>query len=185
MAELKQGFLIRDAVEADIDACLQLDAIYEAEAVWQMTIRQDVTGWEIRFRTERLPRTVEHRYDITRQRLQTGLTENHGFIVAVDKSDDAVFGFAVLSHNESKDITTVTDLLVSRPYRRHYAGTRLLGAARQWAIDRAARHIQLELQTRNYPGLQFCHANGYSFCGFNDHYFPNHDIAVFFNQSLR
>lgn len=185
MAELTQGFLIRDAIEADIDACLQLDATYDAESVWQMTIRQDGAGWEIRFRTERLPRTVEHRYDIDAKRLTAGLKESHGFIVAVDKSDDAVFGFAVLSHDDARGITTITDLLVSRPYRRHYAGTRLLGAARQWAIDHAARSIQLELQTNNHPGLLFCQANGYSFCGFNDHYFPNHDIAVFFNQSLR
>jgi len=30
------------------------------------------------------------------------------------------------------------------------------------------------------------HANwGYDFCGFNDHYFANHDIAVFFTFILK
>jgi hypothetical protein len=45
--------------------------------------------------------------------------------------------------------------------------------------------VTLETQTKNYPGILFSQANGMVFCGFNDRYFSNGDIAVFFSQTLR
>jgi GNAT superfamily N-acetyltransferase len=77
------------------------------------------------------------------------------------------------------------DLLVSQAYRRRKIGSRLLNVARNWARQHQLIRLTAELQTMNYPGILFCQRAGLSFCGFNDHYFPNQDIAVFFSESLR
>jgi GNAT superfamily N-acetyltransferase len=76
-------------------------------------------------------------------------------------------------------------VVVSYPYRRHRIGARLLTVARQWASEHGLIQILAEIHTQNHPGIAFCQQAGLKFCGFNEQYFPNHDIAIFFGQSLR
>ena len=42
----------------------------------------------------------------------------------------------------------------------------------------------MEMQTKNFPAMQFARAQGFVFCGFNDHYYTNQDIALFFGKNL-
>ena len=42
-----------------------------------------------------------------------------------------------------------------------------------------------ETQTKNYPAICFYRKHRFVFCGFNDRYYTNQDIALFFAQSLR
>jgi len=81
-------------------------------------------------------------------------------------------------------IARIHDLVVSLPYRRQRVGTRLLSIARQWAKEHRLINLMIESATQNYPGIVFAQQSGFKFCGYNDHYFPNQDIAVFFSQSL-
>jgi len=45
--------------------------------------------------------------------------------------------------------------------------------------------MMLEMQAKNHAGISLARKLGYDFCGFNDHYFANHDIAVFFTYILK
>lgn len=180
------SFLIRDALAHDIEQCLALDLTYESEYVWQMTIRQNSNGWDINFRTERLPRSVEHTYEIETARFDEALKDDQtGFMVAEDKQDQSIFAYLIITHDRLLNSVIIRDIVVSRPFRRSNVGGRLLNVAYSWAQDLNARQMMIPVQTKNFSGIQFCLNNGFIFCGFNDHYYPNRDIAVFFNKSLR
>jgi ribosomal protein S18 acetylase RimI-like enzyme len=43
----------------------------------------------------------------------------------------------------------------------------------------------LEMQSKNIPAVHLAMRLGYEFCGYNDHYYSNQDIALFFAQFLR
>ena len=47
------------------------------------------------------------------------------------------------------------------------------------------RRLIVETQTKNYPAIQFLLKRGLVFCGYNDLFYPNQDIAIFFGQNLR
>jgi ribosomal protein S18 acetylase RimI-like enzyme len=79
----------------------------------------------------------------------------------------------------------ITDLGVGRQWRREKLGSRLLQAAYDHAQAHDLHQLTVETQTKNYPGICFCQKNGLTFCGFNDRYYPNHDIALFFGQTVR
>jgi hypothetical protein len=64
-------------------------------------------------------------------------------------------------------------------------GTALLRAARDWALETKLRRLIVETQTKNYPAIRFLQKRGLVFCGYNDLFYPNQDIAVFFGQMLR
>jgi GNAT superfamily N-acetyltransferase len=178
------GFLIRDGLDSDIDACLSLDHQYETEYVWQMSVFEEVGLWQMTFKTEHLPRTMEVAYPVDERRLRLALPEEHCFLVALNRDTQEVIGYLTMRGDPTHRIALVHDLVVSRPFRRNGIGSRLLNVARRWAKERRLTLLSIELQTKNFPGITFCQQMGFTFCGFNDRYFQNQDIAVFFSQSL-
>ncbi len=178
------SFLIRDGLESDITACLQLDHHYETDLVWQMTVDEKPGHWQIGFLNQHLPRTLETEYRTSEARLRLALPVDQCFLVAVTRENNELLGYLAMRNDPIHGIARIHDLVVSLPYRRQRIGTRLLSIARQWAKEHRLINLMIESATQNYPGIVFAQQSGFKFCGYNDHYFPNQDIAVFFSQSL-
>ena len=181
------SFIFRDGLESDIPACLRLDHSYETDHVWQMTVHHDDSRqYEILFRIERLPRLIDIEQYADEQRLRSVIEEEQCFLVAVDREIRTdVLGYLTMRHDRDYKIGWVRDLHVGRPYRRRTIGSRLLKIARAWAKERGITRLMIEIGTKNVPALRFCEDMGFTFCGFNDKYYLNQDIAVFFSQTLR
>jgi ribosomal protein S18 acetylase RimI-like enzyme len=177
------SFLIRDGHADDLPLCMALDRSYVTERVWQMSVIDDKGRLQVTFKTEHLPRAMDAEVSVDSAHIQAALDEC--FLVAANRNQPEVIGFLTLRVDTAHQIALVQNLLVSRPYRRRHIGSRLLNAARQWARERQLARLTVEVATKNYPAILFCQHAGLTFCGFNDHYFPNGDIAVFFTQSLR
>ncbi len=180
------NFVIRDGLASDIPDCLLLDHSYETDFVWQMQI-SDEDGWRrIDFRTERLPRALESIYPASEERLYAGLLADQCFLVATTRAEEPeTIGYLTMHANRLYRIGEVQDIVVARHYRGMGIAARLVKIAGMWAREHQLLSLQVEVQTKNYPGIRFCEATGFAFCGFNDRYFPNRDIAVFFSQSVR
>jgi ribosomal protein S18 acetylase RimI-like enzyme len=69
--------------------------------------------------------------------------------------------------------------------RRQGVASALLGAAQDWASARSHRRLILEMQSKNVPGIRLAQKFGYEFCGYNDHYYLNQDVALFFAKALK
>lgn len=180
------NFLIRDGLETDIESCLALDHTYETDYVWQMHIHgEEGQQWEILFKRERLPRTMPITLTPDEKRLQAALPPEQCFLIATKRDEPEILGYLAMYNDHVHHFGLIHDLLISLPYRRYGIGTRLVNAARQWAKEHGLTRIIIETQTKNYPGIAFCQQAGFTFCGFNDRYFQNQDIAVFFSLSLR
>ena len=78
----------------------------------------------------------------------------------------------------------IRNLIVHRDYRRQGVASALLRAARHWALDNELSKLTLETQTKNYPAIRFAQKHRFTFCGYNDRYYSNGDIAVFFSLNL-
>ncbi len=181
----ERSFIIRDALPADLEACLALDASYTSEHVWQMSSQPLANGWQLSFRAERLPREVELTYPQNGAQLARALpTDTHGFLVAADKQSGALLAYMLMQDEPVRGIVTVSHLLVGRAFRKAGIGTRLLSVAQRWARERDAQRLHVVVQTQNYPAIQFCQRRGFSFCGYNDQYFSDHDIAIFLGLTL-
>ena len=178
---------IRDGDAEDIQKCLQLDHSYETEYVWQMQIRHEDYRDErnITLKLERLPRFIEIDYPANQARLDLITQVNHCFLVAFNKHTLEIYGYLTMFHDQAHQLGQVLDIVVTREYRHQQIGSRLINVAHIWAKAHEISRMIIETQTKNYPAISFCQKNGFSFCGFNDHYFPNQDIAVFFSQSVR
>lgn len=179
------GVLIRDGVSSDIPACLALDHSYETEYVWQMRLNEEGDQHQVIFQTERLPRVLETTWPVDENRLILALPPEQCFLVVENRETHDLLGYLTMRHDPVYRMAYLHDLVISQPYRRRRIGTRLLNIARHWAKHRQLERLTAQLQTQNYPAILFCQHSGLTFCGFNDHYFPNRDIAIFFTEPLR
>jgi ribosomal protein S18 acetylase RimI-like enzyme len=178
-----QAITIRAAREEDIAACLQLDLSYETEYVWQMDIRDDAGAIAVSLRTVRLPRPMRVIYPRDINVLTIALQKQDCFLVA--ETVGVVRGYLTMRIDPGSGSAWINDIAIGRSWRRQGFGSGLFAEAYNRAREQHTRRLTVETQTKNYPGIGFCQKHGLAFCGFNDRYYPNHDIALFFGQTVR
>ncbi len=182
---MSASFVIRDALEADIPACLAIDAAYETDYVWKIQMHEEGKQRYLTFVTDHLPRTMSASHGVDEARLHLLLPENQCFLILTDKQEPNVLGFLTMQADPVRRMGWIHDIVVQPALRRRGIGRRLFRIAGQWAQEHNLTTQTLVTQTKNYPSIMFSQKNGLDFCGFNDHYFTNQDIALFFSKSVR
>ena len=174
---------IRPAVRSDLPYLVEVEHAYQSQYVWQMDRLIEDGQVVINFRQARLPRPV---------RVETGthplLNEENwsryqAVLVAI--VDQVPVGYLGLSDQFAPKTIWVTDCAVREAHRRQGIGTALVLAAQEWGLEHGFRRVILEMESKNFPAIQMARRLGYEFSGYNDHYYNNQDIALFFSRSLR
>ncbi len=174
---------IRPANEADIPSMGALDHNYTSDYAWQMEIQVEENQVGINFREIRLPRSVRVEYPRPPASLAQDWSQRSGLIVS--QFNGEVVGYISLNLNIAPATAWVTDLVVLRRLRRQGIGSALVLAGQEWGLQHGSRRIVLEMQPKNYPAIHLASKLGFDFCGYNDRYYANHDIGLFFGKPLR
>ncbi len=163
---------------------MALDHDYVSDDVWQMEMRQDDDGrLDIQFRPVHLPRSAKVDYPRPRRRLADDWTQRSGLLVA--ELEGQVVGYLSESLGMAPATAWVTDLVVMRRVRRQGIGSALVLSGQVWAAQHDCYRQVLEMQPKNHPAICLAQKLGYAFCGYNDRYYLNHDIALFFAKLVR
>ena len=172
---------IRPAVETDIEKIVALDHSYTSENVLQMDLLNEAGQIGARFRDVRLPRFVRVEYPRSSNMLMKDWKERSGILIAALSKTPV--GYVILKEEVAPLTTWVTDLVVAPNLRRRGIGSALLLAAEDWAVAHGkTRRLVLEMQPKNYPAIRLAEKLGFDFCGYNDHYYANNDIALFYEK---
>jgi ribosomal protein S18 acetylase RimI-like enzyme len=180
---------IRPAIETDITVLSTFDHNYVSDYVWQMEIDHTEHGLgeasqiHVGFREIHLPRSVRVDYPRPVQTLIEDWQARDGLLVALYENEPV--GYASLMLEVAPLTAWITDLVIKRRLRRQGIGSALLLAAQAWGLHRGCKNLVLEMQSKNYPAIRMAEKLGLDFCGYNDRYYANHDIALFFAISLR
>lgn len=179
--QIASGIDIRPAVLSDLDACRRLDGSVVSEYVWNMqqsTQRGDVS---VLFSQVRLPRSLEVAYPSARDDLVIRLERGDLFLIAEDME---TIGWLALSHDSGRGLGVVDHLIVMPERRRMGVGTELM----RHAVDRArrlrARAVLTSCLAKNGPAVAFFRHLGMEFCGYNEHLYSDHEIALLFAYRL-
>lgn len=177
---------IRPATSADLPLLTALDHSYSTESVWQMETRPVEAGADtvaVTFRQVRLPRSVRVSPSRDPHALAEAWNRRVCFLVAEEAGH--VQGYLNLTLAPVSGTAWIADLGVERRFRRMGVGSVLLAAALQWARGNALTRVVLETQSKNFPAISFAQKHGLTFCGYNDRYYPNQDVALFFGAPLK
>lgn len=173
---------IYQAELGDLNACLAIDDSFETEYVWQMEEKNRTGHISVAFQLTHLPRPMKVMNVISDDDLFQDLQNGAGLYVAYE---NGVRGFVDVRAAEPDHVAYIANLAVQPMYRRTGIGTRLVRAALDWASQQRLRLALLNTSTKNYPAICFFQKLGFKFCGFNDQYYANRDIALFFSSKLR
>ncbi|MGB9674143.1 MAG: GNAT family N-acetyltransferase [Anaerolineales bacterium] len=174
---------VRPSVAADLDQILAIEPHYSTQNTWQIEMQKDDEGMiNAFFRQNRLPRAIRVEYPRTRNIMIEEWSRCDGILVGL--MEDTIVGYIALSLQKIPHTSWVTDLVVRMPLRRRGIGGGLLLAALDWSRSKGALRMALEMQLKNYAAIQMAKKYGFEFCGFQDFYYPNHDLALFFCRSI-
>jgi GNAT superfamily N-acetyltransferase len=154
----------------------------------------------VRFQTIRLPRVMRVSYPRRRDDLlscwengSTVLVTSDKRVVDTDQEQTtsvsntrpaSIYAYCQLDACTWQQAGWISHLIVDRRYRRMGIGRAMVRASILWGKNLGLRRLMVALQTKNYPGICFCEKHGFVFSGFNDHYYINGDIALFFTLRI-
>ncbi|HUN24249.1 MAG TPA: GNAT family N-acetyltransferase [Anaerolineales bacterium] len=174
---------IRPAISTDLLQIMEMDHNYATEFGWQMELRNEDRTVTVGFRQIRLPRSTQVVYARNPKLLADDWTRNHLFIVA--EVEGVIIGYLALARGTLPNTAHLADFGVERRVRRQGIGTSLVVAALEWAARNGIQRVIAEMQSKNFPAISFVQKHGFAFCGYNDNYYPNKDIALFFCRELK
>lgn len=169
---------LRPTVATDLSRLMAFDHSTSSESVWQLELRHDAGQVMATFREVRLPRSIAVAYPHNQYALADDWIKRSMMYTALVGKDPA--GYIGLLERGAASVVWVTDIVVDVRQRRRGVGSALLAAAQAWAESRAHRRLILEVQSKNLPAIRLAQKFGYEFCGYNDHYYLNQDVALFF-----
>ena len=170
--------VVRPLAIADIAVLVEIDHSYHTDYVWQMDLNTAESEVNVIFREVRLPRSMRVEYPRDPSLLFEDWQNRPGLLVA--ELDEEPVGYIGLTDGITPGMVMATDLVVKRRVRRQGVGMALIRGARTWAAQQNANRLILEMQSKNYPAICIAQKLGFEFCGYNDMYFSNQDIALFF-----
>ena len=174
---------IRPTISSDIHEFIRFEHSYQTSYVWQMERVVEDSQISLSFREIRLPRLVRVDYPRPIELLEQKWSQRLAMLTAT--MEQVPVGYIRLEDHFSPNTVWVTDMVVRQSERRQGIGTGLLIAAQQWAVERNLKRMILSVQSKNYPAICMAQKLGYEFCGYNDHFYANRDIALYFARFLR
>jgi GNAT superfamily N-acetyltransferase len=173
---------IRPAVVSDLPLLSNLEHHYQTNKVWQM--ERAIADGQIRinFREITLPRNIRVEYPH-----QPNLVHgNNNYAVLLEAVlNNSPVGYITIYEQLASNAAWIRDLVVRERNRRQGIATALIFAGQDWAARKHLKRLVIEMQSKNYPGIQMAKKLGFEFCGYNDYYFENQDIAILFSRLIK
>ena len=174
---------LRPTVAIDLSRLMSFDHSITSDSVWQLELRRDTGQVAATFREVRLPRSVSITYPHNPFALADDWVRRSMMYTAYIGQDPV--GYISLLERGMDSVVWVTDLVANLANRRQGVASALLAGAQDWAAGRSHRRLILEMQSKNLPGIRLAQKFGYEFCGYNDHYYLNQDVALFFAKAIK
>lgn len=173
---------IRPAIQDDLVDMIKIDHSYRTDHILKMELIQEDNSIRVEFRNTRLPREMKINYPRNEEDLITSW--NKCTLILVGRIKGKIVSYIGIEEFRSSGIVKVVDIVVTTTNRRQGIASGLLLATENWASKHSNGIIVLEMQIKNNPMINLSRKLGYSFCGFQNNYFLNHDLGLFFEKQI-
>lgn len=174
---------LRPTVATDLPKLMAFDHATTSDSVWQLELKRDSGQVSTTFREVRLPRSINIEYPHNKFALADDWVRKSMMYTALMGQDPV--GYICLLERGTASVVWITDLVVETSSRRRGVASALLASAQGWAETRQHRRLIFEMQSKNLPAIRLAQKFGYEFCGYNDQYYLNQDVALFFAKILK
>lgn len=174
---------IRPTIATDLPRLMGFDHSVTSESVWQLEVRRETGQVATTFREVRLPRAIVVKYPHNTFSLADDWVNRSMMYTALNGSDPV--GYISLLERGTASTVWVMDLVTDASNRRKGVASALLATGQTWALSRSHGRFILEMQSKNLPAIRLAQKSGFEFCGYNDQYYLNKDVSLFFAKVLK
>ena len=179
MAEIEIGAA---AIE-ELPQIAQMDLSFESDYVWKTQTLEGFDSFESSFQRIRLPKTIRVSFQAySTSNLETLIQRRE--ILAV-RYEEKVIGYARLEQDETVNRLVVKSGGIMPEYRNKGVGSVLLDRICEIAHYNRIRSLVCMVQAKNDPAIRFLMARGFVFCGYQEFFFRNMEIGLFFSKNIR
>ena len=160
-----------------------MDLSFESDYVWKTQMLEGLDSFESSFQRIRLPKTIR----VSFQAYSAANLESlivHQEVLSV-RYEEKVIGYVRLEKDETVNRLILKTGGVMPAYRNKGVGSALLDHIAEIARDNRIRSIVCMVQAKNDPTIHFLLARGFLFCGYQEFFFRNMEIGLFFSKNVR
>ena len=179
MAEIEIGAATLD----EFPQIAKMDLSFESDYVWKTQMLEGLGSIEASFQRIRLPKTIRVSFQAySTANLEALIRQRQ--ILSV-RYEDQVIGYLRLEQDETVNRLVMKTGGVMPEYRNKGVGTVLLERVSEIARNNNIRNLVCMVQAKNDPAIHFLMARGFVFCGYQEFFFRNMEIGLFFSKNIR
>ena len=179
MAEIESG---ASTIE-DYPQIAAIDLSFESDYVWKTQMLEGLDSFESSFQRIRLPKTIRVSFQAyTPANLEMLIRQRE--ILAV-RYEDKIIGYARLEQDETVNRLILKTGGIVPEYRNKGVGSVLLDRIIEIARHNNIRSVICMVQAKNDPAIHFLLSHGFVFSGYQEFFFRNMEIGLFFSKNVR
>ena len=179
MAEIEIG-------AATIDEYPQIAAIdlsFESDYVWKTQMLEGLDSFESSFQRIRLPKTIRVSFQAYPP-ANLDILIRQREVLSV-RYEDKIIGYARLEQDETVNRLILKTGGIVPEYRKKGIGTVLMDRIMEIARHNNIRSVICMVQAKNDPAIHFLLSKGFIFSGYQEFFFRNMEIGLFFSKNVR
>jgi ribosomal protein S18 acetylase RimI-like enzyme len=179
MAEIEIGAATLD----ELTQIAQMDLSFESDHVWKTQMLEGMDSFESSFQRIQLPKPIRVSFQAySSVNLETLIRQR---VILSIRYDEKVIGYVRLEQDETVNRLIIKTGGVMPEYRNKGVGTVLLERICEIARQNKIRSLVCMVQAKNDPTIHFLLARGFVFCGYQEFFFRNMEIGLFFSKNIR
>lgn len=168
---------------AEYPLIAKIDLSFESDYVWKSQVIDDIDSYSISFQKIKLPKTIKVPFQAYNEKALENMVKRKE-ILAI-RYDSALIGYMRLERDESVNRLILKTGGLTPEYRHKGVGSALLERMQDIARQNRIEYLVAMVQAKNDPAIRFLMSRGFQFCGYQEFYFPNMEIGLFFSKNIR
>ena len=179
MAEIKIGA----STNEEYPQIAAMDLSFDSNYVWKTQTLEGLDSFEASFQRIRLPKTIHVSFQAYIPTILETLVRQREILSV--RYEEKVVGYLRLEQDETVNRLILKTGGIMPEYRNKGIGTVLMDRVTEIASHNRLRSIVCMVQAKNDPAIRFLLGKGFVFSGYQEFFFRNMDIGLFFSKNVR
>lgn len=179
MAEIEIGAAVLD----EYAQIAQMDLSFDSNYVWKTQIVEGFESFQPSFQRIRLPKTIHVSFQAYNTANLEQLIRQREILSL--RYEDKVIGYVRPERDETVNRMILKTGGVMPEYRNKGVGSAMLEHLCDIARKNGYRSLVCMVQAKNDPTIHFLMGRGFVFCGYQEFFFRNMEIGLFFSKNIR
>lgn len=179
MAEIE----VRMANPDDLPVLKEMRLDFDSDYVWKSQMIEDLDTYSVSLQNIRLPKTIHVGFQVPDAARLEQMVMRREILCA--ERENRVVGYLRLEQDENPNRLMMKTGGVHEDFRRRGIMKTMLRVVQDMALRNHFNQLVVTVQAKNDPAIRLLNSQGFHFCGYQEFFFVNLEIALFYSKNIR